>query len=448
MFTKVSLKNFRSLDCFQIDFCSKRNSPKKLAIIFGENGVGKSNLTSAFVLLHELLNTMNVREVYQRILAMEPIYKDENRDEMFRQDWIRSMRDMQAIINDYRMIDTVGNVLAEYEFVIDGRAGKYTVEFGKSEIVHERLEYLVNQRRGTYFDCLSDSKQVNTGIVTNKELLADIKSSMKKYWGKHSMLAIILHECMDKSETFGLDSLSENLWKVLNYFISLSCCDVSIGSRKWSNIDTDYNVFDYPMEGVLPIAEEKQLDVAQEVFTTVFKSINSNVIGTYYDRKTIKEGVKYHLFIDKVISGQHRSIDIDRESAGTIQIVQLLCYLLSACMKRVVVLDEADSEIHDVLFQKILQEVEPFINGQLIMTTHNTMLMENAFSQDATYVMSEDDEGYKKAVCVSDNDKRIYQKNSIRNKYLHNEYSGLPKTKEIDFSILIELIQSIGTIDT
>lgn len=448
MFTKVSLKNFRSLDRFEISFESKRNWPKKLAIIFGENGVGKSNLTSAFVLLHELLNTMNVREIYQRILAMEPIYKDENRDEMLRQDWIRNMRDMQAIINDYRMIDATDNVLAEYEFVIDGHAGKYSVEFGKTEIVHEKLEYLVNQRRGIYFDCRPEAKQVNNCIVTNKGLLADIKSSTKKYWGKHSMLAIVLNECMDKSETYGADSLAENFGKVLDDFISLSCCSVSIGSRIWSNIDTDYNVFDVPMKGVLPIAEEKQLDVAQEVFTAVFKSINSNVSRVYYDRKAAKDGIKYHLFIDKMISGQHRSIDIDRESAGTIQIVELLCYLLSACMERVVVLDEADSAIHDVLFQKILQEIEPFINGQLIMTTHNTMLMENAFSQDATYIMSEDAEGYKKAVCVSDNDKRIYQKNSIRNKYLHNEYSGLPKTKEIDFSVLIELIQKMGRNDT
>jgi AAA15 family ATPase/GTPase len=441
MFTKVVLKNFRSLDRFEIDFCSKRNRPKKMAIIFGENGVGKSNLISAFVLLHELLNTMNVRDIYQRILSMEPIYKDENRNEMFRQDWIRSMRDMQAIINDYRMIDTVENVLAEYDFIIDGHAGKYTVEFGKTEIVHEKLEYIVNQRRGIYFDCCPNAKQVNNSIVTNKSLLADIKSSMKKYWGKHSLLAIIMHECMDKSETYGVDSLSENFEKVLNDFFSLSCCDVSIGSRRWSNIDTDYNIFDQPMEGVLPFTEEKQIDVAQEVFASVFRSINSNVSSVFYERKTGKDGIKYHLFIDKKISGQHRRIDIDRESAGTIQIVQVLCFLLSACMKRVVVLDEADSAIHDVLFQKILQEIEPFINGQLIMTTHNTMLMENSFSQDATYIMSEDAEGYKKAICVSDNDKRIFQKNSIRNKYLHNEYKGLPETKEIDFSALLDLIE-------
>ena len=57
------------------------------------------------------------------------------------------------------------------------------------------------------------------------------------------------------------------------------------------------------------------------------------------------------------------------------------------------VLDEADSGIHDLLFKKILQEVVDSISGQVIMTTHNTTLMETDFARESTYVMSEEASG-------------------------------------------------------
>ena len=80
MFTKITLKNFRSFDHIEFNLKDKNNIAKNIAIIYGENGSGKSNLMSAFVLLSELLETLNARDAYEEILNQKSIFSDENID--------------------------------------------------------------------------------------------------------------------------------------------------------------------------------------------------------------------------------------------------------------------------------------------------------------------------------------------------------------------------------
>lgn len=46
MFTCVKLKNFKSFNDITLDLTDKNNRPKSLVLIYGENGIGKSNLAS------------------------------------------------------------------------------------------------------------------------------------------------------------------------------------------------------------------------------------------------------------------------------------------------------------------------------------------------------------------------------------------------------------------
>ena len=68
MFTYVHLKNFKSFGNIYFNLLNKYNVPKKMSIVYGENGIGKSNLVSAFYFLTETLHTMDVRDIVQNIL--------------------------------------------------------------------------------------------------------------------------------------------------------------------------------------------------------------------------------------------------------------------------------------------------------------------------------------------------------------------------------------------
>ena len=80
------------------------------------------------------------------------------------------------------------------------------------------------------------------------------------------------------------------------------------------------------------------------------------------------------------------------------------------------------------------------ISGQVIMTTHNTTLMETDFARDATYVINENEDGRVTARAISEYDKRTYVSNNIRNKYLNNHYEGVPKVTKIEFAPLVKVI--------
>ena len=244
MFTKITLENFRSFDHIELDLTEKGNTAKHLAILYGENGAGKSNLMSAFVLLPELTRTMDARAAYERILAQGAIFQDENMEKEMREHIRQRLRDMSAIIKDYQMADCENPIIAEYEFNIDGNNGCYRVEFGQDEILHERLEFVLNRRRGLYFDCSVTGININDSIVEKeqgKEFLTDVKEMAKRYWGKHSLLAILIYEMKDKSNSFGRDNITENFNVVLNEFRNLSCT-VSMGDKSWEGLHAQLKV--------------------------------------------------------------------------------------------------------------------------------------------------------------------------------------------------------------
>lgn len=444
MFTKITLENFRSFDHIVFDLTEKGNVPKHLAVLYGENGAGKSNLMSAFVLLPELTRTMDVRDAYERLLTRDAIFQDEKMEKVMREQMRHSLRDMSAIIKDYRMIDCEDPIVAEYEFNINGNNGCYRVEFGQDEIVHERLEYVLNQRRGLYFDCSSDGILINDTVIqgTNgKDFLVDVKETAKRYWGKHSLLAILLYEMKDKSNAFGRDNVTENFNTVLREFRGLSCA-VSMGNKSWEGLSSKLQVLKRPLQGHLSLRRETELDYASDFFTQLFTSVDLSVRKIFYKKEFHDDEIYYKLIEEKYIAGNYRRIDFERESAGNCQLLNISCYLLTACMGGVVILDEAEANIHDLLFQKLLEEIRPILKGQVIMTTHNTMLMEASFAREATYILSVDPDNPsdKKIRCISDYRKRTYAANNIRNKYLNCEYGGVPELRQTEFQESIEKI--------
>ena len=61
MFTCVKLKNFKSFNDITLDLTDKNNRPKSLVLIYGENGIGKSNLASAFYISCKRFLTTNLK---------------------------------------------------------------------------------------------------------------------------------------------------------------------------------------------------------------------------------------------------------------------------------------------------------------------------------------------------------------------------------------------------
>ena len=104
-----------------------------------------------------------------------------------------------------------------------------------------------------------------------------------------------------------------------------------------------------------------------------------------------------------------------------------------------VVYDEIDDGIHDVLLKNIITSMMDQISGQLIITTHNTLLLESIDVRSA-YVIQVDYMGNKVARCFDEFS--IQNTNNARIKYLKGIFGGTPYIDGIDYDLIIEEIEN------
>ena len=433
MFTNVRVKNFRCFDEFQFDLSTKKSEPKHLIIIYGENGAGKSNVAAIFCALMELLRTMDVNEWYNSLLEQIASSKDVD----LRQALQRTIRDVPAIVRDFKMADCGDNIELEFKFSLDGKHGIYYIELNQDSVVHERLEFVLEKRRAMYFDMKENDYKIRNTLFVNPAFYDDIMDQAQKYWGKHPLLSIVFYEMRSKAKNYVLESISENFRLVLDFFASVGGA-VKRGER--SQLFSRSVVPDYLGLDRGTISKDRadgELEKARLLVKEFLSTINSDIQDVYYDLRPVHgedSFVEYRLHLKKMISGKVRDINFKQESTGMQQMLGLLNNLLVVTKSGVEVLDEMDSGIHDLAAQKILRELYPTIQGQLIITTHNTLFMDCDFAKEAIYILKEDENAHRTMDCLMDSSvDRIYQKTNIKRKYLDGDYNGVPSVGALDF---------------
>lgn len=445
MFTYVELTNFKSFGKIRFDFKKNKKEAKKFIAIYGENGSGKSNFVSSIELLSNLMTSFSSRKQLQELQNI--IEKNENDSKIKLAALIKSLRLEEVATNfkKYRMIDCPDISTVKYGFIIDGIEGYYSVSFNDESIVKEELYYLANKQRGKLFSISEGENNtieynVYSQLFNNEEYEKQIDSTIQMYWGKHSFLSLILEEQKDKNKKFIIENISENLLKVISCFMCVfilckSSRTQSIGIISGSNIRI--RDFENVEIDVSDKKKAKQLKVIESIIKNFFTQAYADIIDVYYEREFSPDNSKktdtYTLFVKKIIAGKPRVIPFSLESAGTQSVLSVLRAILEAVNGQTVVYDEIDNGIHDLLISNILTSVQNDITGQLIITTHNTLLLEEIDTPSA-YVIYTDINGNKEARCFDDYSIRVQTSNNKRRLYLNGAFGGVPYSSEIDYS--------------
>ena len=133
-----------------------------------------------------------------------------------------------------------------------------------------------------------------------------------------------------------------------------------------------------------------------------------------------------------MIGGNIKSIPSKLESDGTKRILKQFDTLIGALLGETVIIDEIDNGIHDVLMKNIIMSIKDEINVQLIITTHNTLLLE-ILPKECIYILSTDYTGNKKIGSIKDYGVKIQRNNNARDLYFKGLFGGIPTTDYIDF---------------
>lgn len=445
MFTRVHFKNFRSFRDVEFSLEAKKNQCKPLAMLYGENGMGKTNISYGFSVLVDLMRTMDVRDMMEHFLADETFKKMAaitGDPQILLQQVFKQSLDIKHIAQNARMVGCNEPISLEYDFLIHGKPGRYLVELAEEEIIHERLEYTLDKNKGLYYDLSPDVKKINAKIFENSEILRDVRNLVDRFWGKHTLLAILLHEKDDKSERYIKSSISKNFRSIIDEFCNLSCY-IKPGEEEREMRSGRLHMLGSFKEGRINKNRISLLETTETVLTSLFSSINSDNRRLFYQVKDVgNDLIKYKLMICKYIAGQERIIDFDQESTGNHQMLRILRHLLFAISGGTAIVDEIDTGIHDLLMKKIIEDALPYIQGQLIVTTHNTALMEIKNIQTYTYIISEDSEANKLIRCIDDYPSRTYHLNNVRDKYFDDAYDGIPHLSKIDFGSMLKSLEA------
>lgn len=312
----------------------------------------------------------------------------------------------------------------EFGFRINGKSGKYILEMNETQIIHEHLEYVLAKNKGVYFEITSEKISISTKIFLERVAYQEIKLACTKYWGKHSLLSILMHEASDKADEYIKNKLSKNFNLIIDFLSKISC-KVKFGSCQ--------------ERGIIGLPHEI-LDKTEDMLNAFFQHIYRDINAVHYKQSKKENSIHYQLMQKKMIAGYERDIEFAMESTGTQSLLQLLPFMLVVVKGSVSIIDEFDTGVHDLLVKNIVQSLYKNLSGQLIMTTHNTLLMEANIPKECIYVINELEQGNKEIQCITYYDNKIHANTSIRNQYMHGTYHGIPELSDIDFVNFLNIL--------
>ena len=88
----------------------------------------------------------------------------------------------------------------------------------------------------------------------------------------------------------------------------------------------------------------------------------------------------------------------------------------------------------------MLLSVQPEISGQLIVTTHNTLLMDSELPASTFYIINKDADGKRYISCITETVNRVHPNHNIQNRYLQGDYQGVPQNTKISLRELLDVL--------
>ena len=178
------------------------------------------------------------------------------------------------------------------------------------------------------------------------------------------------------------------------------------------------------------------LDRSERIIREFFTQAYADIKDVYYEKRREEDSIAYALYAKKMIGGKIRTVAFSRESAGTQRILDIIHSLLGAFCGVTVVYDEIDDGIHDLLLKNVLESMLEDITGQLIITTHNTYMLET-IDIKSVYLINVDYMGNKEVKCL-DKYPRIQGTNNPRIMYLKGLFGGVPIVDILDYDAIIQ----------
>ena len=433
MFTYVKAKNFKSLKDIAFNLNKTKAKTNQFIAIYGENGSGKTNIVELFKVLQQLVMARTIDVAMNKIPKEYWKIQEEIGEQLppeLNQIWQLSLN-----LKEYRMINEKEPTEIEYGFKINDIDGFYYIKFD-DEIIEEKIYYIAGKQKSYLFQIKKESdkivEKINKKIFINEKYNEELIENINKYWGKYSFLSLLEFEIQEKNKEYVENNISENIFKVIEQILSMTVHvdkgalriipDNLIKQRKLNNIQN----------GVVNKEKLSEIKKYENILNIFFTQAYADIKEVKYKINEKEGKIFYELYFNKMIGGEVKSIPSKLESDGTKRILEQFDTLIGSLLGETVIIDEIDNGIHDVLMKNIIMSIKDEITGQLIITTHNTLLLE-ILPKECIYILSTDYNGNKTINSIRDYEVKIQRNNNARDLYFKGVFGGITTTNYIDF---------------
>lgn len=416
MFKRIELENFQSFGHAILDLTGPRDTPLRLAVVYGENGSGKTNLMDSIAFLRDTAGTIAVRSITSRLMNAPDNQSGP----------IIESGDVRPFARHRRMLSCDSPMTASYRMLIDGSDADYSMSFdSEGRVIREELRYRIRDRIGRYYliESSEDGISINLGnsLFQDKVYRAEIEDAIGMLWGNHTFLSIMNEEYRSKNRAWMDTHIKPEMATVLEYIRSIATNSMSMCDET-----TPVGRIGLSLEcGEVSTDGRKALEAYGNAISRFLGRLYSDVREAYYRIEESPSGsIHYDLFIRKMVAGKIRDIPARLESRGTRALISLLPALLRCAEGRTAFIDGLDDGVHDRLVSDMMAQIIPELGGQLVFTTHNTSLLESIDPRSA-FVIRIDMDGFKDISPISSL-ARTQKNNNNRQRYLNGQFDGVP----------------------
>ena len=406
----IKVRNFKSLINLNKDFSNKKSD--NLIIIYGENGVGKTN----FIEITRFLGFLTANLYY--INAIRYMAEKQNKT-------LETQNYFKDFINEYKTLGSKENLEIEIVFQNNKDEVGYYVELNEEEIVKEKITV---KDRVIEIEKNEKGIQYNLNGIITEEYKKEFENKIAQYWGKNSFLAIYLLEKGTKNEDYLVKNIEKTFKKGMDLMIN-----------NFLAFTEGYEYFKYKKSfGIINIEDREELERYVEKLDIIFRSLYRDILKVYADTREENNKILYEFKLEKRICDKKIIVPFNLESKGTKKILEILPELIEVMNKEIILfIDEIDESIHDKMVVEILKSISNNIKGQLILTTHNTKIMQEKELGKNIYVMIEED-GEKRIEKIKDYETRLHPNLNAEKRYWRGVYGGIPMDINLDFSEVLD----------
>lgn len=436
MFSRLVLDNFKSFTHFEFDLIQNKaeRKAKRMAIIYGENAIGKTTIVDAFNMLLKSSSSIISLMYRKKLFGDNPFFNQFPINKYGRSDDYSLT--VQEFISCYKKIGSKDCMSTEYEGFINSGKFVYKLIFDSNHIISEKL--LINGDIVFAIDRYGNPKLNERDFLT-LELKNKIHERFKMYSQNHSLLSCINSVFVEINNKYYTGSTSASLREFILEIakIRVSKSDNEIPMMK------DYSSKLLPSlvygEYIEPL--KKKLELTKLALTMYFSSIYPHIVSVDYDITSIDNKKYYEIvFVEKTGANESR-VHYNLSSTGTKKLLQLFPVFYELVENsNIVVIDEIDSGINDVLLRDIFESLGSEIKGQLIITTHNTLLLKSV-NKKYIYLLDRDENNNVISYSLDSFGRQIQEQTDIIGRYLKGLYGGVPQSGAFSMKYIFDEVE-------